>query len=187
VELALTTQTLAVFPAHHEAADPADEVARRFEAEAIPLMRGLYASACRLCGNAVEAEDVVQETFLRAYRSFHLYQPGTNIRAWLYTILHRVRVDFLRTAMRSVRVEPLDEGVFAAPQRSPLATHDLERALGRVDEPFRTALVLRDVEDLSYAEIAEVLRVPVGTVMSRIHRGRALLRAAFHAQERGQA
>lgn len=166
------------------AEDGAVDHAILFEAEAMPHMRALHGTACRLVRNSPEAEDLVQETFLRAYRSFHLYQPGTNIRAWLYTILHRVRVDALRTAFRTVRTTPLDEDVFASPARPTHHAMDVERALRSVAEPFRTALVLRDVEDLSYAEIAQALRIPIGTVMSRIHRGRALLRQFVQPSER---
>lgn len=132
--------------------------------------------------NAHDAEDLVQETFLRAYRGFDRFQPGTNIRAWLFTILHRVRTDAFRRAGRSPQtVELTDDGPAVPAPQEALATgaEDVERALLALPEVFRTAVVLRDVEDLSYDEIARVLSVPVGTVMSRIHRGRALLRAAL--------
>jgi RNA polymerase sigma-70 factor (ECF subfamily) len=151
----------------------------RFEAEALPHLRPLYRTAYRMSRNPADAEDLVQETFLRAYRAFDTYQAGTNIRAWLYTILYRVRTDTFRKAGRSPQtVELVDEPPVPPPQEALAGgQEDLERALAALPEPFQSAVLLRDVEELSYDEIAEVLRVPVGTVMSRIHRGRAQLRA----------
>jgi RNA polymerase sigma-70 factor (ECF subfamily) len=151
----------------------------RFEAEALPHLRPLYRTAYRMSRNPADAEDLVQETFLRAYRAFDTYQAGTNIRAWLYTILYRVRTDSFRKAGRSPQtVELVDEPPVPPPQEALAGgQEDLERALAALPEPFQSAVLLRDVEELSYEEIAEVLRVPVGTVMSRIHRGRAQLRA----------
>ena len=155
---------------------------QRFEAEALPHLRSVYGTAYRMTGNAHDAEDLVQETFLRAYRAFDRFTPGSNIRAWLYTILHRVRTDAFRRSRRSPRtVELAEEGPPVPPPQDALAHggEDLERALKSLPDVFRNAVVLRDVEDLSYQEIARVLDVPIGTVMSRIHRGRALLRAAL--------
>jgi RNA polymerase sigma-70 factor (ECF subfamily) len=132
--------------------------------------------------NAHDAEDLVQETYLRAYRGFDGFQPGTNIRAWLHTILQRVRTDAFRRAGRSPQtVELTGEGPAVPAPQDALATgrEDVERALAALPEAFRAAVVLRDVEELSYDEIARALDVPIGTVMSRIHRGRALLRAAL--------
>jgi RNA polymerase sigma-70 factor (ECF subfamily) len=132
--------------------------------------------------NAHDAEDLVQDTLLRAYRAFDRYAPGTNIRAWLYTILYRVRTDALRRAGRSpATVELTGDGPGQPAPQDALASggEDIERALGRLPEAFRTAVILRDVEELSYQEIAQVLDVPIGTVMSRIHRGRAALRQAL--------
>ena len=132
--------------------------------------------------NAHDAEDLVQETFLRAYRGFDRFQPGTNIRAWLFTILHRVRADAFRRAGRSPRtVEMIAEGPAVPAPQEALASgaEDIERALAALPEVFRVAVVLRDVEELSYDEIAAALAIPVGTVMSRIHRGRGLLRTAL--------
>jgi RNA polymerase sigma-70 factor, ECF subfamily len=154
----------------------------RFEAEALVHLRALHRTAYRMTHNVADAEDLVQETFLRAYRAFDTYTPGTNIRAWLYTILYRVRTDAFRKAGRSPRtVELVDEGpAVPAPQEALAGGQEtLERALKALPEPFQTAVVLRDLEELSYDEIAQVLRVPIGTVMSRIHRGRAQLRAAL--------
>jgi RNA polymerase sigma-70 factor, ECF subfamily len=154
----------------------------RFQAEALPHFRSLYGTAYRMTRNAHDAEDLVQETFLRAYRAFGTYTPGTNIRAWLFTILHRVRTDAFRKAGRSPQtVELKDEGPPVAPAQDILAAGNevVERAVERLPEVFRTAVLLRDVDDFSYEEIARILEVPVGTVMSRIHRGRRLLRAAL--------
>jgi RNA polymerase sigma-70 factor (ECF subfamily) len=134
-----------------------------------------------MTGNAADAEDLVQETLLRAYRSFHRFAPGSNVKAWLFTILQNLRTDLLRKAGRAPALAVLPEDGPAVPatqDRGPNAA-DLERLLQGVPEPFRSAVVLRDVEELSYEEIATVTKAPIGTVMSRIHRGRALLRAAL--------
>jgi len=155
---------------------------KRFEDEALPHLKALYGTAYRMTRNPHDAEDLVQETFLRAYRAFDGYTPGTNIRAWLHTILYRVRTDAFRPAGRSPRTVELDgDGPAVAPPQDALASggEDLVRALDGLPEVFRTAVVLRDVQELTYEEIARVLDVPIGTVMSRIHRGRSLLRAAL--------
>jgi RNA polymerase sigma-70 factor (ECF subfamily) len=134
-----------------------------------------------MTGNVADAEDLVQETFLRAYRGFHRFASGTNIKAWLITILERVRIDSLRRAGRAPQLSPLPEegpAIPAVQEQAPLAL-DLERSLAAVPEPFKTAVILRDVEELSYEEIAAAVGVPIGTVMSRIHRGRAFLRSAL--------
>jgi RNA polymerase sigma-70 factor, ECF subfamily len=154
----------------------------RFDAEALPHLRSLHATACRMMRNTHDAEDLVQETFLRAYRAFEGYTPDTNIRAWLFTILHRVRTDFYRRSARSPQtVELPEQGVpVKAPQDALASGHeDIERALQGLPDVFRTAVLLRDVQDLSYDEIAKATNVPIGTVMSRIHRGRGLLREAL--------
>ena len=153
-----------------------------FEREALPHMRQLYAIAYRLTRNAADAEDLVQETYLRAFRAFEGYTPGTNIRAWLFTILYRARTDSFRKAGRSPRtVALLDDGRAVAPPQAALAggQEDIARALEGLPEAFRAAVLLRDLQDFSYDEIAQILSIPIGTVMSRIHRGRALLRGAL--------
>ena len=155
---------------------------QRFEAEILPHLGSLFGAAYRMTSNAHDAEDLVQETFLRAHRALERLQPGTNARAWLHTILQRVRTDaYRRKQRRPVTVELVGEGPEVAPPQDALASghEELERALAALPEAFRTAVVLRDLQELSYAEIAESLGVPVGTVMSRIHRGRALLREAL--------
>ena len=152
-----------------------------FEQEALPLMRQLYGTAYRITRSSADAEDVVQETYLRAFRAFAGYTAGTNIRAWLFTILYRVRTDQLRKRGRSPQtVAILDEGPAVAPTQDAWANghEEVRRALGQVPELFRAAVLLRDVQEFSYDEIARILGIPIGTVMSRIHRGRALLRKA---------
>jgi RNA polymerase sigma-70 factor, ECF subfamily len=154
----------------------------RFEQEALPHLKRLYGSAYRMTHNAADAEDLVQETFLRAYRAFDRFTPGTNIRAWLFTILYRVRTDALRRTGRSpetVELEGEGPGVAARQEVQAQVGTDLARALAGLPELFRAAVLLRDGEGLTYEEIARVMEVPIGTVMSRIHRGRALLRAAL--------
>ena len=149
-------------------------------------MRSLYGTALRLTRNPQDAEDLVQETMLRAYRGFARFAAGTNIRAWLYTILNRTRTDVFRRQQRTVpTTELLGDGPGVAPAaQDALASggEEIERALSEVPEPFRTAIILRDVEDFTYQEIAGMLEVPIGTVMSRIHRGRALLRERYEAR-----
>jgi RNA polymerase sigma-70 factor (ECF subfamily) len=159
----------------------------RFESEVMPHARALYGSALRLTRNPQDAEDLVQETLLRAYRGFGGYRPGSNARAWLYTILHRVRTDILRKRGRSPRTtEMTDDGPAVLPEHEAVLTagnEDVLQALASVPEVFRAALTLRDVEEFSYEEIAGILGVPVGTVMSRIHRGRAALRKALSGRQ----
>lgn len=138
-----------------------------------------------MTGNAADAEDLVQETLLRGYRAFDRYTPGTNCKAWLYTILQRVRTDALRKRGRAPETVELEGDGPAVPggQAGALQRRDLEAVLATLPDAFRTAVILRDVEDLSYEEIAGVLEVPIGTVMSRIHRGRSLIRAALQEKQ----
>jgi RNA polymerase sigma-70 factor (ECF subfamily) len=154
-----------------------------FEREALPHLRALSRAALRLARNLADAEDLVQETYLRAYRAFATYTPGTDIRGWLFTILYRVRTDGYRRAARRPRmVDERDPDLFAAKGRfdgASDARRDVARGLAHVPTVFREAVVLRDVHELSYDEVSRTLGVPVGTVMSRLHRGRALLRRAL--------
>jgi RNA polymerase sigma-70 factor (ECF subfamily) len=155
---------------------------QRFEAEILPHLRSLFGAAYRMTGNAHDAEDLVQETFLRAHRGLDRLVPGTNARAWLHTILQRVRTDaFRRRRRRPETVELVGEGPAIPPAQNALASghEELERAIAALPQAFREAVVLRDLQELTYTEIADALGVPVGTVMSRIHRGRALLREAL--------
>jgi RNA polymerase sigma-70 factor (ECF subfamily) len=150
-----------------------------FEAEAVPHLQALRAAAYRLTRSAPDAEDLVQETCLRAYRSFARYTPGTNIRGWLFTILYRVRLDDRRrAACRPATVSLVCEPASRS-HETPFASEDLRRALVRLPYAYRTAVALRDVEGFSYRDIARELQVPLGTVMSRVHRGRLRLRSAL--------
>jgi len=137
----------------------------RFDTDALPYLKRLYGAAYRMTGNAADAEDLVQETLLRAFRGFDRFTPGSNLKAWLFTILHHVRTDGLRRAMRAPRTEELSaEGPAVPPPQEALAGggEDLARAIAALPEGFRVAVVLRDLEELSYGEIAEVLHVPWG-------------------------
>jgi len=128
-----------------------------------------------------EAEDLVQETLLQALRSFGRFTPGTNCRAWLVTILQHVRSNRRRARVRREMVENHDDRIsetvaFVPPVPAQLTDEDVLEALQLVPDVYREVIVLSDVEELSYREIAEALSIPLGTVMSRLHRGRALLR-----------
>jgi len=158
----------------------------RFEAEALPHLRSLYGTAYRMTHNVHDAEDLVQETYLRAYRAFEGFRPGTNIRAWLFTILYRVRTDAFRKAGRSpqtVELEGEGPGMPAPQEALAGGGEEIARALEALPEPFRSAVLLRDLQEFSYEEIARILDVPIGTVMSRIHRGRAWLRTALEGKK----
>lgn len=157
-----------------------------FVREALAYVDSLYGTALRLTRRPADAEDLVQDTYLKAFRSAAQFKRGTNLKAWLFTILHNTFRNMLRHEGRTP-VDVDSEYVEQAPasganQHSPeeLLTRatldaDLQAALDALPEAFRQAVWLRDVEELSYAEIAEVLAVPIGTVMSRISRGRRAL------------
>jgi RNA polymerase sigma-70 factor, ECF subfamily len=160
----------------------------------------LYHVALRLTRNRAEAEDIVQEAFLRAFRSFHRFNPGTNCRAWLFTILRNVFLNRVRTQGREVLEAEMggldnlewtgEPHVDRNPEEQFLQTMlhgDVDRALTALPLPFREAVLLVDIEGLTYREVAEVLSCPIGTVMSRLARGRALLRRALtrFAREHG--
>ena len=133
-----------------------------FEAEVLPQLRALFGMAYRLTRNAHDAEDLVQETLLRAYRAFDSYRPGTNVRAWLFTILHRLRTDSLRRRGRSpATVELVGEGPPVGPVHEKVLTsghEDVVRALEAVPEVFRAAVVLRDVEDFAVRYMGSLQR-----------------------------
>lgn len=165
-----------------------------FEQAALSHLDSLYGTALRLTRRPADAEDLVQETYLKAFRSAHQFEPGTNLKAWLFTILHNTFRNTRRHDVRSpvdVDSEAVDraaDGTSGGASPEQLLARatidgDLQAALDSLPEAFRQAVWLRDVEELSYAEIAQALDVPIGTVMSRISRGR---RALFDALQRRQ-
>jgi len=163
-----------------------------FEAEAMPHLDGLFRVAMWLVRNRAEAEDLVQETFTQALQSFKRFEPGTNCRAWLVTIMHHTLSKRRRAEMKLQLVSDTEERIaetvaFEPPVPQGITEEEVLRALGRLPLPFQEVVVLSDVEDLTYKEIAEALSLPVGTVMSRLHRGRKLLRTelARYANESG--
>lgn len=147
----------------------------------MPHVDRLFRLAMWLERDRPEAEELVQETLLQAFRSFNRFTPGTNCRAWLVTILQHVRSNRRRARARRAVTEELDDRLqetvaFVPPIPTHLTDEDVLEALRSVPEAYREVIVLSDVEDMSYREIAEALQVPIGTVMSRLHRGRAVLR-----------
>ena len=153
-----------------------------FEAEALPHVDRLFRLAMWFERNRSEAEDLVQETMMQALQSFHRFQPGTNCHAWLATILQHVRSNRRRARFRSPLVEDPDDGIaqtipFVPPLPQQLTDDDILDALRKIPAPFQEVVVLCDVEELTYREIAEALNIPMGTVMSRLHRARAQLRS----------
>jgi RNA polymerase sigma-70 factor (ECF subfamily) len=164
----------------------------RFEDEALQLSDQVYRVARRLTGSREEAEDLVQDTYARAFRSWQQYQPGTNLRAWLLRILTNLNIDRGRRVQRTPEQTPLEEGDYYLYNRLESTMSDenpdeervLERlsqnavveALAEVPHDFRDVLVLVDIGEFSYAEAAQILDIPVGTVMSRLHRGRRILK-----------
>lgn len=182
----------------------ADDAARRqlFEREALEHLDALYRTALRMTRSPQDAEDLVQEVYLRAYRFFDRYQPGTNIRAWLFRILTNTFINRYRRAMAEPRTSSIEDAdefylyyqLADHPDSSvedqvlaELAKQDVKRAIENLPEVFRMVVLLADVEGFSYGEIAEILDIPKGTVMSRLFRGRRLLQKALweQAQEAG--
>jgi len=168
---------------------PAPSDADAFSAEALTFLEPLFATAMRLTRNRADAEDLVQDTFVKAFRFSGQFKRGTNLRAWLYTILHNTWRNQRRDASRDaveVDSEQVEQAAtvatgseaFETPERILMRSTldaDLQAALDDLPDAFRQAVWLRDVEEFTYAEIAEMLSVPIGTVMSRISRGRRLL------------
>jgi len=172
------------------ASDVRDRV--RFEEEALGFADQVYRVARRLVGSREEAEDLVQETYARAFRSWRTYTPGTNMRAWLLRILTNLNLDRGRRIQRSPDMQPLEEGDYYLANRlaeasgeqaleqdrvvEQLSQDSIVDALSSLPHDFRDVVVLVDIGDFSYADAAQILDVPMGTVMSRLHRGRRLLK-----------
>ena len=188
-----------------EATAAADDAAlkERFERDVLPLLAGLYSAALRMTRNAADAEDLVQETYLRAFRGFAGFEEGTNLKAWMYRILTNTFINTYRKKQRepvTVHADDIEDwylydrlgesGVEASAETAVLERipdQDVQAALEALPEGFRLAVLLADVEGFSYKEIAEILDIPIGTVMSRLHRGRRALEKALWdtVRERG--
>lgn len=177
---------------------PASADRRQFEQMVEEHLNGLFGAALRMTRNRTNAEDLLQETFLRAWRSFHTFRPGTNARAWLYRILMNAYIDNYRKATREPEVVDQDDVdefyLYSKVQESDqyrragnpeeaflqtLMDADVKSALESLPETFRAVVMLADIDGFSYKEIAEILSIPIGTVMSRLHRGRKQLQVAL--------
>ena len=177
---------------------------RDFEEQAIPFMDQLYAAAMRMTRNPADAADLVQETFVKAYGSWSTFTQGTNLKAWLYRILTNTYINTYRKKQREPYQSPIDdlqdwqlggaESTTSTTARSAEAeaidrmpASIVKEALQSIPEDFRMAVYLADVEGFAYQEIADIMKTPIGTVMSRLHRGRRLLRDLLsdYAAERG--
>ena len=202
LELALMTTDLPTEPPADVETDPRS----LFEGQALPYMDQLYAAAMRMTRNPSDAADLVQETFVKAYTAFGQFQQGTNLKAWLHRIQTNTFINIYRKKQRDPYQGTLDEledwqlgnaeSATATSSRSAeveaidhLPGSAVKDALQSIPEDFRLAVYFADVEGFSYQEIADIMKTPVGTVMSRLHRGRRMLREllADYARERGIA
>jgi RNA polymerase sigma-70 factor (ECF subfamily) len=189
-EAAIATSEGAVDATDGSAADPAESRAR-FERDVVPQLSQLYPAALRMTRNPTDAEDLVQETSVKAYAAFHQFRPGTNLRAWLNRILTTTFINVYRKRKREPQQAlggDLQEWQMSADRLAPpvqsaeaealdrTTDSDLLRALRGLPNEFRTAVYLADIEGYPYREIAEIMGTPVGTVMSRLHRGRKRIR-----------
>jgi RNA polymerase sigma-70 factor (ECF subfamily) len=179
-----------------QALDADSDARRPFEAAALEFVDSLYRTALRLTRDPSDAEDLVQDTYLKAFKAADSFRPGTNLRAWLFTILHNTARNRVRDRARETVTVDSDAVEQAAdmPQSGGTASADtpealllrntltpeLQTAVDELPQVFREAVWLRDVEEFTYAEIADVLGVPIGTVMSRISRGRRMLFDKLH-------
>ncbi|OYN98927.1 sigma-70 family RNA polymerase sigma factor [Enemella evansiae] len=180
------------------------ERSARFERDALGHLDQLYGAALRMTRNPSDAEDLVQETYAKAYQSFHQYTPGTNLKAWLYRILTNTYINSYRKAQRSPKIsdgESVEDWQLARAEShssTGLRSAEMEAldrmpdsavtdALNNLSDDFRTAVYLADVDGFAYKEIAEIMGTPIGTVMSRLNRGRAQLRKALsdYARDHG--
>ena len=186
------SETSSESEARRLADDARDRV--RFEEEALKLSDQVYRVARGLSRSKEEAEDLMQETYARAFRSWRSFQPGTNLRAWLLRILTNLNIDRGRRLQRTPDMQPLEEGDYFLYNKleatgdggtdedrvvERLSQNDVVSALSEVPHDFRDVVVLVDVGDFTYADAAQILDIPIGTVMSRLHRGRRILKQAM--------